>query len=140
MLFVEKCEFPRIPSFRFLVYAQNQNSEISESVILLQILTVRCKNDKKLTETTTTGQYMLLEVKKKNSKVSEFSILPYTQIRKLGNLGKCCFTSNFVSSCNFFPNLYFLERKWNLIFLWLSILSHIFPKNFIEVPQVFQKI
>ena len=26
-------------------------------------------------------------------------ILPYTYNRKLGNLGKCCFTSNFDSSC-----------------------------------------
>ena len=34
------------------------------------------------------------------SEVSEFSILPYAQNRKLGNLGKCSFTSNFDSSCN----------------------------------------
>ena len=34
------------------------------------------------------------------SEVSEFSILLYTQNRKLGNLGKRCFTSNFISSCN----------------------------------------
>ena len=38
--------------------------------------------------------------KVKISEVSEFSILPYTQNRKLGNLGKCSFTSNFDSSCN----------------------------------------
>ena len=35
------------------------------------------------------------------SEVSEFSILPYTQNRKLGNLGKCSFTSNFEVYCNF---------------------------------------
>ena len=46
------------------------------------------------------GQDMLLEEKRKISEVSEFSILPYTQNRKLGNLGKCSFTSNFDSSCN----------------------------------------
>ena len=46
------------------------------------------------------GQDMLLEEKKKISEVSEFSILPYTQNRKLGNLGKCSFTSNFGSCCN----------------------------------------
>ena len=38
---------------------------------------------------------MLLEEKKKISEVSKFSILPYTQNGKLGNLGKCSFTSNF---------------------------------------------
>ena len=43
---------------------------------------------------------MLLEEKNKISEVSEFSILPYTQNRILGNLGKCSFTSNFDSSCN----------------------------------------
>ena len=43
---------------------------------------------------------MLLEHKVKISEVSEFSILPYTQNRKLGNLGNFYFTSNFDSSCN----------------------------------------
>ena len=43
---------------------------------------------------------MLFEDKVKISEVSEFSILPYTQNRKLGNLGNFYFTSNFDSSCN----------------------------------------
>ena len=43
---------------------------------------------------------MLLEENMKISEVSEFSILPYTQNRKLGNLGNFYFTSNFGSSCN----------------------------------------
>ena len=43
---------------------------------------------------------MLLEEKKTISEVSEFSILPYTQNQKLGNLGKCSFTSNFDSCYN----------------------------------------
>ena len=38
--------------------------------------------------------------KVKTSEFSEFSILPYTQNRKLGNLGKCSFASNFDNSCN----------------------------------------
>ena len=42
---------------------------------------------------------MLLEEKNKISKVSEFSILPYTQNRKLGNLGNFSLTSNFNSYC-----------------------------------------
>ena len=46
---------------------------------------------------------MLLLKKVKISEVSEFSILSYTQNRKLGNLGKCSFTSNFDSSCNLRP-------------------------------------
>ena len=43
---------------------------------------------------------MLLEEIWKTSEVSEFPILTYTQNRKLGNLGKFSFTSNFDSSCN----------------------------------------
>ena len=44
--------------------------------------------------------YININIKKKISEVSEFSILPYIQNRKLGNLGKCSSTSNFDSSCN----------------------------------------
>ena len=43
---------------------------------------------------------MLLEEKRKMSEVSEFSNFSYTQNRKLGNLGKCSFTSNFGISFN----------------------------------------
>ena len=43
---------------------------------------------------------MLLEEKKKISEVPKFSILSYTQNRKLGNLGMCSFTLNFDRSCN----------------------------------------
>ena len=43
---------------------------------------------------------MLLEGKKKIPDISKFSTLPYIQNRKLGNLGKCSFTSNFDSCCN----------------------------------------
>ena len=46
------------------------------------------------------GQDMLSEVKRKISEVYEFTILSYTQNRKLGNLGKFSFTSNFDSSFN----------------------------------------
>ena len=41
-----------------------------------------------------------INIKKKTSEVSEFSILSFTQNRKLGSLGKYCFISNFDSSCN----------------------------------------
>ena len=43
---------------------------------------------------------MLLEEKYNISEVFKFSILSYTQNRKLGNLGKCSFTLNLDSSCN----------------------------------------
>ena len=43
---------------------------------------------------------MLLEEIQKISEDYEFSILTYTQSRKLENLGKFSFTSNFDSSCN----------------------------------------
>ena len=43
---------------------------------------------------------MLLEEKQKICETSEFSILLYTQNRKLGYLGKRSLTSNFDSYCN----------------------------------------
>ena len=46
------------------------------------------------------GQDMLLEEKQKICEVSQFSILLYTQNRKLGYLGKRALTSNFDSYCN----------------------------------------
>ena len=47
--------------------------------------------EKKLMRQKLKGQDMLLEENKKISEVSEFSILSYTQNRKLRNLGKCYF-------------------------------------------------
>ena len=44
---------------------------------------------------------MVLEEKQKISEVFEFLMLPYAQNRKLGNLEKYSFTSNFESCCNF---------------------------------------
>ena len=43
---------------------------------------------------------MLLEEKLKIFEDSEFSILPYNQNRKLGNLRMCSFASNFESCHN----------------------------------------
>ena len=40
MLLEEKQEFPRFPSFRFCPITKIENSEISESFLLLQILKV----------------------------------------------------------------------------------------------------
>ena len=58
------------------------------------------KTTKHLPKQKLKGQDVLLFKKVKISEVFKFSILSYTQNRKLGNLGKCYFTSNFDSSCN----------------------------------------
>ena len=63
------------------------------------ICKLRFRNDKNELREKLKGQDMLLEEKKKLSEVSKFSILPYTQNRKLGNFGKCSFTSNFDNCC-----------------------------------------
>ena len=55
MLLEEKRKFPMFPSFRFCPIPKIENSEISESFVLLQIFdsscNLRCKNHKKLSET-----------------------------------------------------------------------------------------
>ena len=55
------------------------------------------KTTKNLPRQKLKGQNAFIK-KVKISEVSEFSILSYTQNRKLGNLGRCSFTSNFDSS------------------------------------------
>ena len=59
------------------------------------------KGQKKLRRQNLKDQDMFWLEKVKIDGVSEFSILPYTQNRKLGNLGKCSFTSNFEICGNF---------------------------------------
>ena len=40
-----------------------------------------------------------------------------------------------------FPKMYLLERGWSAgFFVTFNIISHIFPENFTEVPQVVQEI
>ena len=64
--------------------------EISEICLLLEILTVVMTQDLKTTKIWTeqkTERFQYgLKGKVKISKISEFSILPYTQDQKLGNL------------------------------------------------------
>ena len=100
---------------------------------------LRCKNNKNQLRQKLKEQDMLLEEKKKISVVSEVTILPYTQNRKLGNLGKCSYTSNFDSSCNFSKFVFSPEKVKPCFFVTL-VLSHKFPENFIKVPQVVRKI
>ena len=58
------------------------------------------RKNKIVAEVTFKGQDMVLEEEVKIYEVSEFSTLPYTQNQKLGNHGKCSFTSNFERSSN----------------------------------------
>ena len=63
-------------------------------------LNLDAKTTKNLPRQKFKSQDMLSFQKVKISEFSEFLILSYTQNQKLGNLGKCSFTSNFDSSCN----------------------------------------
>ena len=74
------------------------------------------KTTKNLPRQKLKGQDMLLLKKVKISEVSEFSILSYTQKRKLGNLGKCSFTSNFDIICKFFRIYIFCKQSEALFF------------------------
>ena len=74
--------------------------EIFFTLIVERSCNLDAKTTKNLPRQKRKGQDMLLEEKNKISEISEFFILSYSQNRKLGNLGKCSFTSNFDSSCN----------------------------------------
>ena len=84
---------------------------------------------------------MLLEDELKISEVSESSILPYTQNRKLGNLGKCSFISNF-DSCY---NLRFRNDKKELkqkrkVIKWIKKKKRKLPRfpslRFCSIPKI----
>ena len=103
MLLEEKMKISEVSKFSILTYTQNRKlgnlGKFSFSSNFDSSCNLRCKNNKKA-RPNLKGQDMLLEEKRKISEVFKFSILPYTQNRKLGNLGKFSFASNFDSSCN----------------------------------------
>ena len=103
-----------------------ENSEISEICLFLQILTVVINQDLKSTKIWTerkTERFRYdLKEKIKMSEVSEFSILLYTQNRKLGNLGECYFTSTFSSIWNPRSKNHKKTRDKRNITLWCGLI------------------
>ena len=144
MFWLEKVKISEVSEFSILPYTQNRKlgnlGKCSFTSNFDSSCNLRFRNDKNELRQKLKGQDMLLEEKKKISEISEFSILSYTQNQKFGNLGKYSFTSNFDSICNFFRIWIFCKQSEALFFLWLLILSHIFPENLIKVPHVVQKI
>ena len=104
MLLEEKRKISEVSEFSILSYTQNRKlgnlGKCSFTSNFDSSCNLRFRNDKNELRQKLKGQDMLLEEEKKFFEISEFSILPYTQNRKLGNLGTCSFTSNFGSSCN----------------------------------------
>ena len=77
-----------VSEFLILPYTQNRNLGNPEICLFLQILTVVINQDLKIwTERQTIKFRYDLKEKVKISEISEVSLLPYTQDRKLGNLG-----------------------------------------------------
>ena len=113
-------EKQKIPEISILSYIQNRKlGNLGKCTFTSNFdnsCNLRFRNYKNELRQKLKGQDMLLEEKKKISEVSEFSILSYTQNRKLGNLGKCSFTSNFDSSCNFFRICIFCKQSEALFF------------------------
>ena len=120
MLLEEKKKVPKISKFSILSYTQNRKLgnlvKCSFTSNFDNSCNLRLLNGKNELRQKLKGQDMLLEEKKKISEIFEFSILCYTQNRKLGNLGKCSFTSNFDSICNFFRICIFCKQSEALFF------------------------
>ena len=87
MLLVEKVKISEVSEFSILLYTQNQKlrnlGKCSFTSNFGSCCNLRFRNDKNELRQKLKGQDMLLEEKKKISKFSKFSILPYTQNRKL---------------------------------------------------------
>ena len=94
----------KISEFSILSYTQNRKlgnlGKCSVTPNFDSSCNLSFRNNKNELRQTLKGQDMLLEEKTKISEISQFSILSYTQNRKLGNLRKCSVTPNFDSSCN----------------------------------------
>ena len=120
MLLEEKKKISEISEFSILSYTQNRKlgnlGKCSFTSNFDSSCNLRFRNDKNELRQKLKGQDMLLEEEKKIFEISEFSILPYTQNRKLGNLGKCSFTSSFDSICNFFWICIFCKQSEALFF------------------------
>ena len=85
--------------------------------ILILIVTQDLKTPKKRTETKTKRfRYYLEQQQQKISEISKFSILPYAQNRKLGNLGNFSFSSNF-------DGIFFSQSLSNPHISWLRNFS-----------------
>ena len=125
MLLEEK---KKISEFSILPYVQNWKlrnlGKCSFTLNFDSSCNLRFRNNKNDLRQKLKGQDMLLEEKKKISEMSEFSILPYTQNWKLRNLGKCSFTSNFDSICNFFWICIFCKQSEAFFFSDFNIKSH----------------
>ena len=100
----EEVKISEVSEFSILSYTQNQQlgnlGKCSFTSNFDSSCNLRFRKYKNELRQKLKGQDMPWEEKKKISEISEFSILSYSQNRKLGNLGKCSFTSNFDSSCN----------------------------------------
>ena len=79
---------------------------------------------------------MLLEEKIKFLRFWSFQFCPASKIKN-SEILESVLLSEILTA--FRKSVFSKEKGWSLVFL-LLILSHIFPENFIEVPQVVQKI
>ena len=99
MLSEEKLKISEVSEFSILPYTKNRKlgnlGKCSFTSNFDNCCNLRFRNDKNELRQKLKGQHMPLEEKKKTSEVSEFSVLAYNQNRKLRNLGKFSFTSNF---------------------------------------------
>ena len=102
MLLEEKVKILEVSKFSILPYTQNRKlgnlRKFSFTSIFGSIWNSESKNLKNDLKEKTLTLWCGLGRKIPISEVSDFSILPYTWNRKLGNLGKFSFTSIFIDS------------------------------------------
>ena len=84
---------------------------------------------------------MLLKEKNKMPEVSEFSVLPYIQNQKIGNLGKCFLTLKFDSCCNLSSETAKMNWVKNLkVKKWIKKKEIKFPRfpsfRFCSIPKI----
>ena len=81
--------------------------------------------------------FMKILHKETSVKCFKFIWLRKRREKQVQNYG---FTRSIWPLCSGFSKLYRLKRGWNPVFVTFNVtISHIFPENFIDIPQAVQK-
>ena len=142
MLLEEKQKIPEIAEFSILSYTQNQKlgnlRKCSFNWNFESSCNLRFRNDKNELRQ---NLKVIKWIKKKKRKLPRFPSFRFCSIPKIENseISKSVLLLQILTVLVTFPK-FSANRAKPCFFLWLLILSHIFPENFIKVSQVVQKI
>ena len=140
----KKCQFPIYPSYRFCPIPKIENSEISESFLLLKFLvlyeTQNLKTDWKMTPKKKTLAFSC-RLRREKCQFPRFPSFRFCPIPKIENseISESVLLLQILTVFVTFSKFVFSASRVKTCFFCDLILSDIFPKNFNKVPHVVPK-